>query len=151
MQNDDDQVVNEGKYDKIIPLLGGFRTLLVKLKVLHLKFGVLGLKEGWIDSEAIQPGSADKADKGRHYFRSVRLHRESFEALMQYRILKEVNINGFSATIKTKIPDLRRDPNSTNLDELMNKEKFLSFTEQILKTSNDDKLYQGSGKSRIDN
>ena len=37
--------LNEGQYGKIIPLLGGFHTLLVKLKILHKTFGVLGLKE----------------------------------------------------------------------------------------------------------
>ena len=38
--------------------------------------------------------------------------------------------------MKTRIVNLREDPNSTNLNKLMNEEEFLSFTEQILKTSN---------------
>ena len=63
--------IETGDYEKIVPLLGGFHTILVFLKILHKKYGVLGLKEWWIDSEAIQPGSADKADEGKHYFRSV--------------------------------------------------------------------------------
>ena len=69
--------IETGDYEKIVPLLGGFHTILVFLKILHKKYGVLGLKEWWIDSEAIQPGSADKADEGKHYFRSVRLHKQS--------------------------------------------------------------------------
>ena len=36
--------LNQGQYDKIILLLGGFHTLLVKLIILHKKFGILGLK-----------------------------------------------------------------------------------------------------------
>ena len=76
--------IHEGKYDEVIPLLGGFHTLLVNLKILRKKYGVLGLKEWWIDSEAVQPGSADKADEGRHYFRSIRLHKQSFEALVRF-------------------------------------------------------------------
>ena len=67
--------LNKGQYDKIIPLLGGSHTLLVKLKNLHKKLGVLRLKGWWIDPEAIQPGSADKEDKGRYYFRIVHLHK----------------------------------------------------------------------------
>ena len=47
-----------------------------------------------------------------------------------------MNIDGFSATMKTRIANLREDPNSTNLEELINEEEILSFTEQILKTSN---------------
>ena len=38
--------------------------------------------------------------------------------------------------MKTRIVNLREDPNSTNLNKLMNEEEFLSFTEQIPKTSN---------------
>ena len=38
--------------------------------------------------------------------------------------------------MKIRIVNLREDPNSTNLNKLMNEEEFLSFTEQILKTSN---------------
>ena len=37
--------LNQEQYDKIIPLLGGFHMLLVKLKILHKTCGVLGLKE----------------------------------------------------------------------------------------------------------
>ena len=46
-----------------------------------------------------------------------------------------MNIDGFSATMGT-IDNLKENPNSTNLDKLMNEEEFLSFSEQILKTSN---------------
>ena len=38
----------------------------------------------------------------RHYFRSVNFQKQSFEALIRYRIQKEVNINDFSATMKTR-------------------------------------------------
>ena len=48
--------------------------------------------------------------EGRHDFRSVHLHKQSFEALIRYQIHKEVNINGFSATVKTRIANFREDP-----------------------------------------
>ena len=35
--------INEGQEDKIITLFGGYHVLLVKLKILHKKFGILGL------------------------------------------------------------------------------------------------------------
>ena len=47
-----------------------------------------------------------------------------------------MNIDGFSATTKKRIANLREDRNSTILDDLMNEEEFLLFAEQILKTSN---------------
>ena len=67
--------------------------------------------------------------EGRCYFKKVYLYK-------QYRIHREVNISGFRATMKTRIADFREDPSCTNLDELMNEEEFLSFIEEILKTSN---------------
>ena len=47
-----------------------------------------------------------------------------------------MNVDGFSATTKKRIANLREDRNSTILDDLMNEEEFLLFAEQILKTSN---------------
>ena len=37
--------LNEGLYDKLFQLLGGFHTLFVKLKILHKKYGMLGMKK----------------------------------------------------------------------------------------------------------
>ena len=79
----------EGKYDKIIPLLGDFHTMVVKLKILYKKYGVLGLREWWVDSGAIVEGSSIKAAEGSHYFRSI--NKQSFEALLRYRITKYID------------------------------------------------------------
>ena len=38
--------------------------------------------------------------------------------------------------MKTRMANLKEDRNSTNLNKLINEEEFLSFSEQILKTSN---------------
>ena len=37
--------LNEGLDDKIFRVLGGFHTLLVKLKIWHKKYGLLGMKD----------------------------------------------------------------------------------------------------------
>ena len=123
--------IHEGKYDEVIPLLGGFHTLLVNLKILRKKYGFLGLKEWWIDSEAVQPGSADKADEGRHYFRSIRLHKQSFEALVRFRIDKEIDVNSFSDPMKEAIVNLRENPCASSLDKLMEAQEFVDFTNKI--------------------
>ena len=124
--------LNKVQYDKIIPLFGGFHTLM-KLKILH-KFVVPRLKRvvDWLRSTSTRIWYSRLREALFQKCASVR----SFEALTRYRILKEVNIVGFSATMKTRIVNLREDPNSTNLNKLMNEEEFLSFTEQIPKTSN---------------
>ena len=74
--------LNEGLCDKIFPLLGGFHTLLVKLKILHKKYGLLGMKDWWVDSSVVTVGSVDKAAEGKHYCRSTRVHKQSFKALV---------------------------------------------------------------------
>ena len=38
--------------------------------------------------------------------------------------------------MKTRMASLKEDRNSTTLNKLINEEEFLSFSEQILKTSN---------------
>ena len=80
--------LNEELYDKIFPLLGGFHTLLVKLKILHQKYGLLGMKVSWVDSNVVAVDSADKATEGKHYCRSTWLHKQSSEALVRSRIMK---------------------------------------------------------------
>ena len=127
MMSDISRVNCEGLNDKTVIGL----TLLVKLKLIHKKFGVLGLKDWWIDSEAIQPGSADKTDEGRHYHRSVRLHKQSLEALIRYRILRELNVNEFSDGIKNSVATLREDANADNLGRLMKQKEFQTICKQI--------------------
>ena len=61
----------KGLIIKKIPLLGGFHTLLVKLKILYKKYGLLGMEDWWVDSNVVAVSSADKASEGKHYFRST--------------------------------------------------------------------------------
>ena len=47
------------------------------------------MKDWWVDSNVVVAvGSADKAAEGKHYFHSIRLHKQSFEALVHFRIMK---------------------------------------------------------------
>ena len=45
--------LNEGLYEKIFPLLGGFHTLLRKLRILQKKYGLLGMRGWWVDSQIV--------------------------------------------------------------------------------------------------
>ena len=47
-----------------------------------------GYKAWRVDAETIAPGSADQAFEGLHYYRSMRLHKECFDAMVQFRIDK---------------------------------------------------------------
>ena len=71
--------LQQDRYDKIIPLMSGFHTILVNLKVLYKKYWCLGFSDWWVDAKAIAEGSVAQAIEGRHYARSVRLHKQGFE------------------------------------------------------------------------
>ena len=49
--------MNQEKYDKLIPLMGGFHTILVNLKILFNKYGCLGFKDWWVDAGTIAEAS----------------------------------------------------------------------------------------------
>ena len=69
------QWINKGKYDKIVNLLGGFHTIMVKLKILYKKYRTLGFRDWWVDAGANAEGSSVQVVEGRHYFHAIRLHK----------------------------------------------------------------------------
>ena len=52
-----------GRYENVIPLVGGFHTLLVYLKILYKKCNCLGLQDWLVDAGAIQQGSVCKGNR----------------------------------------------------------------------------------------
>ena len=71
------------KYNKIIPLLGGFHALLVYLKILYKKYGCLGLQGWWVDAGVIADGSVLQSIEGKYYARGIRMYKQSFCALLK--------------------------------------------------------------------
>ncbi|KAG1670390.1 Estrogen-related receptor gamma [Nymphon striatum] len=104
------QWLNQGKYDQIITFLGGFHTIMVNLKILGKKYSCLGFKEWWVDADVIAQGSADQAIEGKHYHRSVRLHKQAFEALLRYRMKGILTKDELSQEFKRQIVNLRLAP-----------------------------------------
>lgn len=50
------QWLNEGRYEKVVNLPGGFNTIMVKLKIMYNKYEALGFGEWWVDVGAIAEG-----------------------------------------------------------------------------------------------
>ena len=73
-------------YKNVTILMGGFHQLRVRQRMLHKRHGCRGFKSWWIDAGIIASGSAEKAAEGNHYYRSMRLHKECFNALIQFRV-----------------------------------------------------------------
>jgi hypothetical protein len=66
--------------------MGGFHQLRNFQSLLSKRHGVIGYEEWYSDSGIIAGGSIAHAFQGKHYYRSVRLHKEGFDALAQIRI-----------------------------------------------------------------
>ena len=124
--------LNEGLYDK---LFGGFHTLLVKLKILHKKYGLLGMKDWWLDSNVADVGCADKAAEGEHYCRSTQIHKQSFEALVHFRIMKILENLILDDTFTALIGKLRVDPSPALAESVIAYPNFCNIRSAITATS----------------
>ena len=103
-----------GKYNKIKCLMGGFHILLVWLKVLKKQYGALGFRDWWCQANIIAEVSGDQAAEGRHYSRSMRLHKQSLEALLRFKA-SQVNI---SQTLHKELNALKSKPSAHSLDRV---------------------------------
>ena len=73
-------------YQNIVILMGGFHQLRVKQKIIHKRHSIKGYQTWCTDAGTIAGGSSDAAIEGRHYYRSMRIHKEMFCALVQVRV-----------------------------------------------------------------
>ena len=99
--------------------MGGFHTILVSLKMLGKKFACLGLRNSWIDAGIIAERSVDKAMDGHHYHRSVRLHKQSFEALLHFRIKQPASVHVLDNDLKQSVADLRVNQSPATLASVL--------------------------------
>ena len=107
------------RYEKIVPLIGGFHTLLVNLKILYKKYGCFGLQDWWVDASAIAEGSVTQAIEGRHCARGIRLHKQSFCALMRWKILQNRPLD---VELIVSIANLRLETTANTLEALIEME-----------------------------
>ena len=64
-----------------------------------------------MDAHTIAGGSVDQAFEGRHYFRSMRIHKELFDALIQYRFEDiQRSTGGISEGLYSVLINLRKTP-----------------------------------------
>ena len=79
---------NSELYKCIVTLMGGFRQLRVRVRLIYKLFNCIGTKDSCADAGIIAPGSAAQAVEGRHYYRCMRLHKECFNSLVQFHFEK---------------------------------------------------------------
>ena len=114
--------------------MGGFHTILVNLKILFKKNGCLGFKDWWVDAGAIADGSVAQAYEGHHYARSVRLHKQSFEALLRHRMNSKSVGTKMDANMREVIAKLKNNPNSENLKSLLRLSGFKDICSSLMQS-----------------
>ena len=65
--------------------MDGFHQMRVFQRVLFKGYNCLSLQDWFVDSGTIAAGSVSPAFEGRHYCRSIHLHKEGFDAFVQRR------------------------------------------------------------------
>ena len=75
---------NPELYKSIVILMVGFQ----QLRLFYNCFSCIGIKDWCVDAGVIALGSAVQAMEGGHYYRCMRLHKECFDALVEFRFEK---------------------------------------------------------------
>ena len=74
--------------------MGGYNQLRIMQKMLYNRYACLRFKEWFVNSGIIAAGSAGMAVKGRHYYRNLRILKESFNNFVQYRVQSTLKERG---------------------------------------------------------
>ena len=122
--------LNKWKYNKIVLIIGRFHTLLFYQKILYKKYGCLSFQDWWVDAGTIAEGSFTQVIQGKHYARGIQLHKQSFCALIRWR-LKSITPN--KESLKRCIANLRVETNEENLSKLFKLELYEVFCQDLLK------------------
>ena len=103
-------------------------------KLLYKRHHCKGYMDWCVDAQAIAGGSAEQAFEGRHYYRSMRVHKECFDALIQYRI---ENLTGglskLSSTLLEAMRSVRVNPSTVTLQNLMHLQEFEDIVDNVLR------------------
>ncbi len=131
---------NGNHYKKVIVMMGGFHQLRVRQRLIYKRHACMGYKDWHIDSSTIAPGSADQAFSGKHYYRCMRVLKESFDALVQF--FAETTTNNYTdmeSELLQRLTDLRLEPTPGAVDKVLDLESFETFFLQLKTESSTQK------------
>ena len=120
-------------YSKLIQLTGGFLELRVMQRLIYKRHHTKGIKEWCVDANTIAKGTSDSAFEGLHYFRSMKIHKELFDALIQYRF-EEIRCSekGIDEILYSDLLDLRKYPSPVSLKHDVNSQNYGNLVTNIL-------------------
>ena len=105
------QLRNEGngKFDKIIPILGPFHTQVAFITAISKRFEGSGLSDLFVSAGIIADKSVDQALRGKHFRRIVRALQLTYESLQRKIIRKGIESGiKFPIHINSQIDKLRQ-------------------------------------------
>ena len=122
--------------------MGGFHQMCVFQRVLFKRYNCLDLQDWFADSGTIAAGSVSQAFEGRYYYRSIRLHKEGFDALVQ-RTVEDINKSELiHPHLLSNLSELRQRPSSKALKHVTNMKKYKELVTTVLSsTERDHKLW----------
>ena len=114
--------------------MGGFHELRVMQRLIYKRRHTKGFKEWCVDANTIAKGYSDSAFEGWHYFRSMRIHQELFDALIQYRF-EEIRCceEGIDEILYSDLLDLRKSPSPVSLKQVVNSQNYGKLVTNILR------------------
>ena len=122
-----------GGLDKnIIILMGGFHQLRVRQRLIFKRHSCIGYKDRFVDAGTISAGSVDQAFSGKHYYRCMRILKESFNALIQYRAERlSNNYSTIPVELRESLENLREKPSPETLEEVAGQNAFEEIFEEL--------------------
>ena len=121
------------KYYSVVNIMAGFHILLVKLKIMHKKFSLLGFQQWCLKSKIIALGSVNQAAEGKHYSSALRLHKQSVEYLLIFQ--SEKIIANLPANLMEKVENIRLHASFDSRNDLFSTSQWEEIKKNILNTS----------------
>ena len=122
-------------YQKVITIMGGFHQLRVRQRLISKRHAIMGYKEWFMDSGTMPPGSVDNAFGGNHDYRCMRLLKEAFDALVQFRTENITNrYRDMDKDLQDALKNLRINPSPDSVDVVFSNDCFRSLVSIILST-----------------
>ena len=120
-------------YKTVLMIMGGFHQMRIRQRIISKRHAVMGYKEWFVESGIISPGSVDHAFNGGHYYRCMRLLKEAFDALIQFRTENITNhYQDIEDSLLDALKDLRVNPSPGTVQLVVLNDSFTSFVSTIL-------------------
>ena len=112
--------------------MGGFHEVRVMQRLFYKRNYNKGFRNWCVDANTIAEGFADQDFEVRHYFRCMRIHKELFDALIQYRFESIEQNSGIGKDLYSNLVKLRKTPSPLTLENVLKSKSFDILVTDIL-------------------